>query len=264
MDKLEVMLKNCYGISEFKHDFDFNEKGNVKKKSYAIYAPNGSMKTSFAKTFDQISKGEEPKEERYGRSSSYEIIANGQPISSDLIYVLKSELNIASESQAITDILVNSTHKRRYDEIIVDVDKKRRDLYNAINKKYGIKKNEIVENIKSDFDGLDLDEVIDKSQKTEPNEFLESIKYPTLFDQKVCDIIKDNDFIAKAKEYSDRYQELFEEAGTIYKIGVFNPTKADSAFGSLVKEGFFDCGHRVHLEGEANSIDYPELEKKYP
>lgn len=45
--KLSIDLKKCYGISELVHEFDF---GNTN--GYAIYAPNGFMKTSFSKTFD--------------------------------------------------------------------------------------------------------------------------------------------------------------------------------------------------------------------
>lgn len=43
--------------AKLKHEFDFS-----KVNSYHIYAPNGTMKTSFAKTFDLISKNdyEEP------------------------------------------------------------------------------------------------------------------------------------------------------------------------------------------------------------
>ena len=53
--KLNINLKNCYGISELSHTFDF-----TKTSGYAIYAPNGFMKTSLSKTFDDHAKGREP------------------------------------------------------------------------------------------------------------------------------------------------------------------------------------------------------------
>ena len=46
MDKVTVDLKNCYGIKALKTEFDFSGK-----RAYAIYAPNGVMKTSFARRF---------------------------------------------------------------------------------------------------------------------------------------------------------------------------------------------------------------------
>lgn len=71
MSMLKVILKNCYGIKEFEHNFEFNNSAeNPKAKAYAIYAPNGTMKTSFTKTFEDIAKGERPKEERYSRPTT--------------------------------------------------------------------------------------------------------------------------------------------------------------------------------------------------
>ena len=43
MNKLTVDLENCYGIKALKAQFDFSGK-----RAYALYAPNGSMKTSLA------------------------------------------------------------------------------------------------------------------------------------------------------------------------------------------------------------------------
>lgn len=44
MDILECKLKNCYGIDEFNHEFDFTNTNVI-----TVYAKNGLMKTSFAK-----------------------------------------------------------------------------------------------------------------------------------------------------------------------------------------------------------------------
>jgi hypothetical protein len=66
MDNLKVCLENCYGISAFDETFDLSNN-REKAKAYAIYAPNGLMKTSFSRTFDALSKGEQPKEERFNR-----------------------------------------------------------------------------------------------------------------------------------------------------------------------------------------------------
>lgn len=46
MNKLNIELTNCFGIDSLNYEFDF-EKGNT----FSIYARNGLMKTSFAKTF---------------------------------------------------------------------------------------------------------------------------------------------------------------------------------------------------------------------
>lgn len=50
--KVNANLENCYGISKLEYCFDFTTSA-----VYAIYAPNGFMKTSLSKTFDDIAKG---------------------------------------------------------------------------------------------------------------------------------------------------------------------------------------------------------------
>ena len=52
MKKLSIKLENCFGIEKLQHEFDFSES-NV----FSIYARNGMMKTSFAKTFKLLQEG---------------------------------------------------------------------------------------------------------------------------------------------------------------------------------------------------------------
>jgi hypothetical protein len=58
MDTLTIDLENCYGIRKMSYTFDF-----TSKRVYAIYASNGCMKTSLAKTFKNLSDGENPRDD---------------------------------------------------------------------------------------------------------------------------------------------------------------------------------------------------------
>ena len=49
MNRLNVDLENCYGIKKLQAQFDFSQQ-----KAYAIYAPNGAMKSSLAETFKDV------------------------------------------------------------------------------------------------------------------------------------------------------------------------------------------------------------------
>lgn len=51
MNKVKVHFENCYGIKKLKAEFDFQTAGPV----FAIYAPNGVMKTSFVNAFRDLS-----------------------------------------------------------------------------------------------------------------------------------------------------------------------------------------------------------------
>ena len=56
MNTLKLEMENCYGIQKIQQDIDFS-KNNVA----VIYAPNGTMKSSFAKTFEAIRDGKRTK-----------------------------------------------------------------------------------------------------------------------------------------------------------------------------------------------------------
>ena len=49
MDELKLKLENCYGIQKLNTTIDYSNN-NVA----VIYAPNGTMKSSLAKTFESI------------------------------------------------------------------------------------------------------------------------------------------------------------------------------------------------------------------
>lgn len=134
MDELRVKLLNCYGISSFEETFNFTGNGN-KSKAYAVYAPNGLMKTSFAKTFEKLSKGEQPKEERFGRQANCVVEADGTGVSKEDVYVLKAEVDIGSETDAVTNILVNEEYKSRYDSLVKELTQIKSKLISTLQKK---------------------------------------------------------------------------------------------------------------------------------
>ena len=139
MDNLKVRLENCYGISSLDETFDLsNVRG--KAKAYAIYAPNGLMKTSFSRTFDALSKGNQPKEERFNRQSTCVIEADNVEIQQEQIYVLKSEIEISSDNDAVTNILINQESKARYDSLISNINKLKSKLQTSLQKQSKFKK----------------------------------------------------------------------------------------------------------------------------
>ena len=52
MKKLSVKLEHGYGVNSLEAEFDF-----ASHRVYALYVPNGVMKSSFAKTFRDLSEG---------------------------------------------------------------------------------------------------------------------------------------------------------------------------------------------------------------
>lgn len=264
MDSLKIKLKDCYGIHSLKHEFDFRS-GNgqsAKPKAYAIYAPNGSMKTSFARTFEDLSAGKAPREERFNRQSTCDVEVDGQPIAAENIYVLNSAIDIQKDRPAITNILVNPEHKARYDEILVGLDKLKTKLIKSLQKQSKVKKADVEATVIKDLGDSSFEDCIKSAKEIPLTEDLEPFVYATIFDPKAFDILESPEFLSNADQFNQRYQELFEKAGTIYRKGVFNPIRAEASFSTLDKQGFFKGGHRLHLHGEEESVDRDELNEK--
>lgn len=261
MDNLKVHLQNCYGISLLDKIFDLSSAGG-KVKAYSIYAPNGLMKTSFSRTFDALSKGEQPKEERFNRQPTCIVEVDDVAIKKDQIYVLNSEIEISSESEAVTNILINQESKARYDSLVSDINKLKSKLEASLQKKSKIKKDDIEKILKKDFETDDFVRAIELAKEVFIEDNLERFVYDEIFDPKAISILKSTEFLSKSDEFNRRYQELFDQAGTIYSRGIFNPAKADTSFNTLNKQGYFAGGHKVHLKGDASSIDYEELQEK--
>jgi len=264
MNTLKIKLTNCYGIPSLEQEFDFavGTPGRPMAKAYAIYAPNGLMKTSFSRTFEDLSKGELPKEERYNRSSSHIVQSDGASIQKEILHLLKSEIDISSDSPAITNILVNPANKIRYDELLVENEKLKTKLIISLQKASKVKKSDVEKAILDDWQETDFAACIRKIKDATVEDDLSSYEYATIFDPKAIEVLKSQEFIAKANEFNARYQELFSQAGTIYQKGIFNPAKAETSFDTLHKQGFFAGGHRVHLRGESASIDKATLDQK--
>jgi len=261
MNNLQVLLKNCYGISELDKIFDFSNAGG-KAKAYAIYASNGLMKTSFSRTFDALSKGNQPKEERFNRQSTCIVRADSVDIQKEQIYVLKAEIEISTDNEAVTNILINQESKSRYDSLISNINILKSKLEQSLQKKSKLKKGDIASNLISDFQTDDFIQAIELAKEIVLGDDLESFIYNDIFDPKAISILKSPEFLSKAAEFNQRYQDLFNQTGTIYSRGVFNPTKADISFSTLNKQGYFSGGHKVHLQGDDASINYEELQEK--
>ena len=189
MDNLIVRIENCYGISSLDETFDLsNARG--KAKAYSIYAPNGLMKTSFSKTFDALSKGEQPKEERFNRQPTCIIKVDNVDIQKEQIYVLKSEVEISSDNEAVTNILINQDSKSRYDSLVSNINKLKSKLETSLQKKSKIKKGDVEDKLIKDFQTDDFVKAIELAKGIVIGDDLESFIYNEIFDPKAISIIE--------------------------------------------------------------------------
>mgnify|MGYP001351507320 CR=1 FL=1 len=266
MSTLSLNLQNCYGITNLSYDFDFNNKDAKNRpiqKAYAIYAPNGLMKTSFAKTFSDLAADRQPKEERFNRTASASVLWDDDAIQPDQIYVLGAEVDLSTRTEAVTSLLVNQTQKAEYDKLVKELNALQSKLETELQKASGIKKADVETTLCKDMaTGQDFIAAVQAALKIELNNDYAAFKYQDIFEPEALAILQSDDFIEQAEEFTSRYLALFEHAGSIYKKGEFNPSQAAIALTALDKQGYFKPGHLVHLAGEAEPLDYQQLKEK--
>ncbi len=125
MKEFEISLKNCFGIGEFKYTFDLSKENVIM-----IYAPNGTMKTSLARTFLCL-------ENNHGaadlidntKQSSYSFKLDGECLTRNQIYVYKTEDNQIEpngishlEEDNILSFNSSPNEVRQFQEILKPID----------------------------------------------------------------------------------------------------------------------------------------------
>ncbi|MGE4345799.1 MAG: AAA family ATPase [Flavobacteriaceae bacterium] len=247
MNSLEIELKNCFGINNLKHTFDF-----VKSNTMVIYASNGIMKTSFANTFKELSEGKVPKDRLFGKETSYSILVDSNEIEAKDILVIKSFESINTiDSQS--KLLVDEKSKEEYNSIFQGLIELKDKIIVDLNRKSGIPKRDIEETLLNDFDKTSIFELFKDIYQQKLIDNYSLLKYNELFNQDVIDFLSKPDVKDKIEEYFKTYNELVKNS-SVFKTGVFNPGKADTVAQTLSKENYFHANHKILFDGDENPI----------
>lgn len=259
--KLKLELINCYGINHLSKEFDFT-KSNTNIGLNSLYAPNGTLKTSLAKTFKDIENARETKDLIFPeRVTTRDIEFDSVDISAEQVMVIES-YNESYSSQQLSNLLVNENLKQQYDLALKEVDDKRSALIKALTKCSGKQAKAIPELICAAYSKpeKDLLEVLtDLSRQESPDySHYKEFKYSDLFNQKVIELISTGDFNQELADYVDTYDKLIQESTVLSKT--FNHQRAGDVSKSLSDSGFFTAAHSVNLsiEGEKKEITSKE------
>lgn len=257
MEKIKVNFQYCYGIKKL-------EKGFIlSNRTFTIYAPNGSMKTSFAKTFDDYSKGRDTKDLAFPeRETLREIKADDQDISPENIFVIEP-YNGDYESEKISTLLVNKDLKKNYDEIHKDIDKSKNELIKKLKQLSGLtgRKDDIEQVLKSIFGKDFFDLILEIEEFVSENDSLPfyDTQYQIIFNDKVISFLNTKDFKNSIKEYVEKYFELIDKSTYLKKD--FNFYHAESIQKQLATNNFFKVGHSVNLFDGKNKKEYASEEE---
>lgn len=262
MRNISIKLDNCFGIGKLEKVFDFSTSNTA-----LIYAPNGTMKTSFAKTFDCIAKGESPNDRVYeDRPTNYEVYVDGSKIDKNAIHVINGESDSFDKSDRISYFIASKELKERYDRIYADLN---------------TSKDEFVKKLKAISKSSDCEgEFISTFSKTPKDDFFMLLT-------SIRDLLNE-----KNQEYEFRYNDVFDKKGNVEKFlkgnrGLLNQyfekyqvlisnspffKRSENTFGTLqaneiIKStsdnSFFDAGHKLIIDGKIEIDSADKLKKLF-
>lgn len=255
MKTLTLRLENCYGIKKLDEKLDFSNA-----KAIAIYAPNGSMKTSLAQTFQDIAADTKSKDRIFPARNCTRVVKdeNDADLPKESVLVVRPYEETLGHSAKTSTLLVNAKLRQEYEDLHAEIDAAKVAFLKALKDQSGSKR-DLEKEISLAFTATDdkfyiaLNRIKDEVANR-PYAPLKDIPYDLIFDGKVQGFLETKDFKKAISDYIKKYNELLA-ASTYFKKGVFNYYNAAQIAKQLADNGFFAAKHSVNLNaGEKKEI----------
>jgi len=255
MNKLKIELQHCYGIKNLKHEFDFSGC-----KTFVIYAPNGVMKTSFAKTLNDIANGKKPHDQIDDTLEPiYNIFVDDSEnkIKPEEICVVESYNKKAFDSEdKILTLLADDETKKEYIGIFYNIESHKKSSLSGLKKISGSSnyESEIIEAF-SNLDKKNIFEIFEAILKDiEISKDLFVFKYNDVFDKsgKVKNFLTENYVLLM--QYIEKYNNLIDKSDFFSKNDdhIFGTTEAKILGKSLEGDEYFIAGHKLLLKSHGD------------
>lgn len=263
IQSIKINWKNCFGIKSLDHEFKFV----VGKQTHLIYAPNGTMKTSFAKTMKFLS--EQSKEKPCDQlckdnEVKYDFTVDDCDVPKNNIFVVNGDDELDSSGSFI-NFLASTELKAKYDEI-----------YQKLTKE----KEALMAKLKSSSQSTDCEKEIVEAFAQSENDTIFSIlervdaevkvglplfefRYNNVFDTKgtVKEFLENHK--ENLKEYIENYERLLSES-TLYRsvgahaFGTYQATQLSQ----YVSDGiFFGVQHKIILQNGTEITSHEQLQQ---
>lgn len=255
---LQGYFKNCYGLENFSMmTIPFNPKDNKA----IIYAPNGVMKSSFAKVFDNLARKKSTEDRIFSdRKSSFSIqyydetFSNLQKKAVPNIYVINSfDDQFESYSDSVATILADANLKEEYDKVFQRYSDQINTLLSAFQAHTSMSpaqiQNELCQIFNLPLDS-DWDVIVDRLSKCAADnsspDFLTLIKYETVFNPQTMKVLTSPSFYDKVQRYILILDELINQSTLLNsQFDDYNATE----FGkSVEKTQIFAAKHKIVLK----------------
>lgn len=253
---LKGHFENCYGLELF----DLIQIPFTPEKTKAIiYAPNGVMKSSLAKVFDNISRKEKTEDRIFKENKSVfkidyydETFTEKQKKVVPTIYVINSfNATFESYNDSVATILADDELKREYREVMQSFDDKLNPFIEALQRHCtpGVSIQELVSMSLCGTPNAEWDSIIKVLtiflDFEKPSELLASIRYDEIFTPQVEKVISAPDFSRKIKEYVEVVDSLLKDSRLLNTQ--FDDRNARDFGDSVAKTKLFDAHHSILL-----------------
>ncbi|GGH14815.1 hypothetical protein FAZ19_07160 [Sphingobacterium alkalisoli] len=265
MNTLSIDLEYCFGIGKFQHEFKFADK---QTNTFLIYAPNGTMKTSFAKTFDSIAKDDKknmPRDRVYEiRTSRYDILVDGEQILPESILVINAENDGIDGSSKISSFIASKELKQKYDTVYSELELQKTEFIKklkAVSQSYDCEK-EIMETFSENHKDTFFD-VVERAFRNGASTIGKyNFRYNDIFDRK-----------ENVKKFLDKNTAVLDKYMSDYKVLLanskffkeadgksFGTYQANELLKSIEDNSFFDAGHKFVLEDDTEIFNFQQLQ----
>lgn len=250
METLNVALKNCHGIRELDATFGF-EKGNA----VAVYAPNGAMKTSFARTLGDLADGRDTSDHMFPARETERRVTDetgGDLDPGDIVVILSYDEELGP-TEATSTLLVNPDLRKEYEGLQVDLLGARDELVSALKAQSGTKGDviAILSHVFTQEDDKFFEALARISYEVEQMEDIPfaDLPYDLMFNDKVDAILRTDGVQSELAKYVTRLNELLDESA-FFNRSSFTFYNATNITKSLGDNGFFSAKHSLLLRGE--------------
>ncbi len=249
MEKLKLNLEHCYGIKKLEKELVFSSR------TFAVYAPNGSMKTSFAKTFTDLMNGEITQDLIYPERTTVREIKDENDIDvlAEDVFVVEP-YNESYLSDKESTLVVEKDLKEQYEKIYTDLDKEKNSFIK--NLKSVSQSSDCEDEVLATFSESETDTLFDILEKIRPSidssKTKYSFRYNDIFDKK-GNVKKFLDKYNKAlDEYIQQYESLVSQSDFFKKSSnTFGTYQANELLKSIKDNSFFDAGHTINLSNDS-------------
>lgn len=266
MPCLKIDLENCYGIRKLEHSFDLG-KHEGRGGAFSIYAPNGVMKSSLARTFKDLADGLDSQDLIFpSRATTRLIYWDEDKLDPKTVFVIKPYVE-SYESETVSTLIANPSLQKKYSTSVKNLIKTRKTLTGELKTLSGISNRTETPDLILMVDlgaseGDFPEKILDLLDEGLAVDHLEGVKYADVFNPNTLKVLTKDDFQESLTEYVSLYNRLIDESPILCRT--FNHQGASTVCKELNDSGFYTAGHSVTLKNGTTSnviTTHEELDK---